>query len=227
MIHARCTLDVMALPMIARGLAVAGSLWACSVAAQPQLVPPQEVVIFVHRDLENAEFVEPLVCELSRTLVAPVRAAPVDLPLDAGVRASATQLDAAKVAMRLRQASELGPEALSFLIMPYDLTSARFRYVFGASFGKPFNNGVVSTARLVASDASTMTLRTYKIILRYVAQLAGLWEHEGCVLAMPRSVEELDAKSADFCEADRALLVEAGILKVHRGGACGPTADLR
>lgn len=222
----------MLLRAVARVLAVAGLLWASAVAAQPQLIPPREVVIFAHRDLEKAEFVESLVCELSHTLVAPVRAQSIDLPLDQGVMASPTQLDALKVATRLRQASEVGPEAFAFLIVPYDLTSARFRYVFGASFGRPYNNGVVSTARLMPPDAGTeqarlTVLRTYKIILRYVAQLAGLWDHDGCVLAMPRSVDELDAKPADFCDADRALLVEAGVVKAHPGGACGRTAAVR
>jgi predicted Zn-dependent protease len=235
MIHARCTLGVMSLVMIARGLAVAGLLWAGAVAAQAQLASPQEVVILIHRDLENAEFVEPLVCELSRTLVAPVRARPIDLPLDLGLMASPTQLDALKVATRLRQttASEIGPETFAFLLVPHDLTSARFRYVFGASFGRPYNNGVVSTARLAASTTGAeqpvhlVMLRTYKIILRYVAQLAGLWEQDGCVLAMPRGVEELDAKPSEFCDADRAVLVEAGVVKAYPDGACGRTAAVR
>jgi predicted Zn-dependent protease len=216
---------------IARVLAVAGLLWPGAAVAQPRLQPPREIVIFVHRDVENVEFVDPLVCELSRTLVAPVRAQALDLPLDAGMMASATQLDAFKVAGRLRlaTASEMVPGTFGFLIVPHDLTTPRFRYVFGASFGPPYSNGVVSTARLTPPEPSVrvVVMRTYKIILRYVAQLAGMWQRDGCVLAMPRSVEELDAKSAEFCDADRAMLVDAGVVKAEPGGACGPTAALR
>jgi predicted Zn-dependent protease len=203
-------------------------------SAQTALAPPREVVLYVHQELENADFVDLLVCELSRTLVAPVRAQPITLPLDIGLMASPTQFDSAKVARQLLQATAGDGDlrVFKFLLFPHDLRAGSFLYVFGSSFGLPYNNGIVSTARLkpngadlAAKKPTEITVsRTYKVILRYVAHLSGMWASNGCVLAMPSSIDELDRKPAEFCDDDRAALVEAGIIKPHAGGICGPVA---
>lgn len=203
-------------------------------AAQTALAPPREVVLYVHQELENTDFVGPLVCELSRALVAPVRARPIALPLDIGLMASPAQFESARVAQRFLQATagDGDHRVFKFLLFPHDLRAGPYRYVFGSSFGPPYNNGVVSTARLRPDGAEPssrqsieITLaRTYKVILRYVAHLSGMWGANGCVLAMPSSIDELDKKPAEFCDDDRALLVEAGVIKPHPGGICGPVA---
>lgn len=46
-----------------------------------------------------------------------------------------------------------------------------------------------------------------------MARLAGLKSADSCVLVFPRTLGELDQKSAAFCPDDRAALVTAGILK--------------
>lgn len=222
--------------LAATAFAAISLLAAMPAATQTRLSVPHEVVLYLHQDLENTDFVDPLVCELSRVLTAPVRARPIDLPLDSGLLASPTQFDSTKLAWKLLQANakDGGPDTFKFLLVPHDLRAGTFRYVFGSSFGLPYNNGVVSTARLRPTDAAlspgqstAITVsRTYKIILRYVAHLSGLWTSDGCVLAMPFGIDELDRKSSEFCDGDRIALVEAGILKARPGGACGPVAML-
>jgi predicted Zn-dependent protease len=207
---------------------------AGAAAAQPRLVPPRSVVLYVHADLKDDAFVEPLVCELQRVLVAPVRAQTLALAIGPEVMASATQVDVGKLTPRLAQTTreDGGPETFKFLLTPHDLTGGNYRYVFGGSVGGPYNSGIVSTARLAPigdgrprGDAARLTMeRTYKIILRYVAQLSGYRTAEGCVLAFPRGLGELDAKSSEFCADDRALLVEAGVLKAKPFGACNTVA---
>jgi predicted Zn-dependent protease len=200
------------------------------------LAPPRSVVLYVHADLKDDAFVDPLVCELQRVLAAPVRAQSLKLAIGPEVMASAEQVDVAKLAPRLTQATagDGGPETFKFLLTPHDLTGGNYRYVFGGSTGGPYNSGIVSTARLAPpgegrarGGATRLTIqRTYKIILRYVAQLSGYRAAEGCVLAFPRGLDQLDAKSSEFCAADRANLVRAGVLKAHPGGGCIPVAQL-
>lgn len=199
------------------------------------LVPPRGVVLYVHADLKDDAFVDPLVCELQRVLAVPVRVQSLKLTIDPEVMASATQVDVSKLAARLAQVTrgDGGPETFKFLLTPHDLTGGKYRYLFGASMGNPYNNGIVSTARLAPSggmprgSATQLTMqRTYKIILRYIAQLSGYRTAEGCVLAFPRSLGELDAKPPEFCADDRAVLVGVGLLKARPGGGCMPVARL-
>ena len=58
------------------------------------------------------------------------------------------------------------------------------------------------------------------MILKSIARLAGLTSSNGCILAFPRSLEELDAKSSEFCSDDHALLVDSGLLKAEESGGC-------
>src|SRR5262249_13717545 len=51
------------------------------------------------------------------------------------------------------------------------------------------------------------------LILKAIARVAGLHSPDACVLAFPRSLEELDRKSSEFCPSDHSTLVAAGILK--------------
>lgn len=216
-------------------LLVAGLVGGPALAQTP-LLGPQEVVLYVHSDLETTDFVDQLVCELSRVLVAPVRAQEIHLPLDIGLMASSTQIAADKLAARFFQATagDGGSRTFRFLLVPYDLRGGNYRYVFAASFGPPYNGGVVSTARLAPNptgssraQAARITLdRTYKVILRYVGQISGLWTSNGCVLAMPRGIDELDNKSREFCDGDRVILVDAGILKARPGSGCTPIASI-
>jgi hypothetical protein len=79
----------------------------------------------------------------------------------------------------------------------------------------------------IASHAITAA-RAYKLILKSIARLAGLRSPDACVLSFPRSLEELDQKSSEFCANDRAALVGAGILKDkedRRGTDCDAVAQ--
>jgi predicted Zn-dependent protease len=107
----------------------------------------------------------------------------------------------------------------------------RFRYVFATSYvgaAPPYHVGVVSMARLDVDDprrsrderAQIAAGRAYKLILKSVALLAGLPDSGGCVLAFPRTLDELDQKSAEFCPADREALVAAKVLKAEASNGC-------
>jgi predicted Zn-dependent protease len=112
-----------------------------------------------------------------------------------------------------------------------DLKAAPFRYVFALSFGDqttPYHAGIVSTARLGFSDpllahrdaANLTATRVYKLVLKSIARVAGYQKPEGCILAFPRDLSELDHKPGEFCPEDRSKLVEAGILKTQESDEC-------
>jgi len=81
------------------------------------------------------------------------------------------------------------------------LKDQTYRYVFAMTFPR-YHQGVVSLARLYATaetvprhERAVLTaLRAYKLILKSIARLAGLTSSNGCILAFPRSLDELDAK---------------------------------
>lgn len=94
--------------------------------------------------------------------------------------------------------------------------------MFSTSFGDDttrYHAGVLSTFRLDAgSQRSEITaMRAYKLILKSIARVAGLKSPGGCILDFPRSLDELDGKSSEFCPADRAMLVKAKILNEKQG----------
>jgi hypothetical protein len=208
---------------------VAAALLAAGASSAPaqQLVAPAEVVLYLHADLKRTEFVQPLVCALQRVLAAPVSTRTTSLRLGRELLATPTQFDVGKVADRFIQATAAdgGPQSFRYLLLPYDLKAEPWRYVFSTSFGDdttPYHAGVLSTFRLDAgSQGSAITaMRAYKLILKSIARVAGLRSPDGCILAFPRSLDELDRKSAEFCPGDRAMLVKAGILN-EKGGQEG------
>jgi predicted Zn-dependent protease len=192
------------------------------------LVAPAEVVLYIQSDLKSTDFVQPLVCQLQRVLTAPVATQTIDLPLGGELLATPTQFDVGKVADRFIRATAADGVAPSFkyLLIPFDLKAEPWRYVFSTSFGNektPYHAGVVSTARLDLGDprrshhqgSEITAMRAYKLVLKSIARVAGLASQDACVLAFPRSLEELDRKSPEFCPNDRATLVAAGILKAE------------
>ncbi|QPF93325.1 hypothetical protein [Bradyrhizobium commune] len=200
--------------------------------AGSSLVAPAEVVLYVHSDLKSTDFVQPLVCALQRVLAAPVSTQTLDLPLGPELLATPTQFDVRKVADRfVRTTTGSGTQpSFKYLIVPFDLKDDPWRYVFSTSFGNettPFHVGVVSTARLDPGNPrrqhregyEVTAVRAYKLILKSIARVAGLRSPDACVLAFPRSLEELDRKSSEFCAGDRALLIAAGILRDQTGEA--------
>jgi predicted Zn-dependent protease len=201
------------------------------------LLAPKKVVLYVHTAIGSTEFVEILLCDLERVLVAPVEARRIDLPLGPEFAATPTQLDVEKVARRFVPATmhEDGPDTFRYLLIPYDLKGGPWNYVFAASFGderSPFHVGIVSTARLSANEpknprraASITAERVYKLVLKSIARVAGYQKPEGCILAFPRNLQELDRKRDEFCTEDRAALVDAGVLKSREVAACAPIAS--
>jgi predicted Zn-dependent protease len=195
---------------------------------------PRKVVLYVHASLQDAGFVEALTCMLQNTLRAPVSTKSVNFPLGSDLLATPTQLSAEKLVPAFYRAAAATepPGTFSFLLLPNDLKAAPFHYVFSMTDA---NYGVVvlSTARLdpggfapTAKARDNITaLRAYKLLLKAVARLSGYGTEQGCILAFPRSLDELDAKSKEFCPDDRGVLVAAGVLKVQEDKGCNVIAD--
>jgi predicted Zn-dependent protease len=210
-------------PCIAIGLAQAQTRTLAS------LSPPQQVLLYVHSELKDTDFVEPLVCALRQVLTADVDVKNIRLPLGPALLASPTQFDVSKVSDQFARvsASDRGSLTYKYLLIPFDLKDQTYRYVFATSFPRD-HNGVVSLARLYATNtaasrherAELTALRVYKLILKSIARLAGYTNSNRCILAFPRSLDELDAKPSEFCHDDHALLVESGLLKAEESGGC-------
>jgi predicted Zn-dependent protease len=190
------------------------------------LAGPSEVVLYIHSEMKRTDFVERLECALKHILVAPVSTQDLQLALGRDLFASPTQLDVQKVANKFMQATarDGGPRTFKYLLLPFDLKDAEHHYVFATSFSNgqaSAHVGILSTARLDTripdylneQNSEQTAHRLYKLILKSVAQLAGLKSAEACVLVFPRNFQKLDQKSAEFCPDDRAALVAAGILK--------------
>jgi hypothetical protein len=198
-------------------------------SAQVPGAVPREVVIYVHADMPNADFVDPLVCALSRALAAPVRAEKFAMPIDIRLMGSLSELSSEKVLGRLYQQTGPYTGTVMFLLVPSPVL-LNGRPVFGTNYGAPYNKAVVSIPSLTGVPAQSTDLvvsRTYKVLLRYVGQIGGLWTRNGCVMAMPRGLGELDAKPSEFCEDDRATLVAAGVLKNAPSANCSTVVASR
>src|SRR3984893_12240886 len=205
------------------------------------LGPTDEVLLYVHADLKRTDCIQPLVCALRRVLVAPVHVTDIDLPLGSDLMSTPTQFDVGAVTSRLIAATEAegGAHTFKYLLHPYDMKEWRFRFVFAASsYGNApplYHVGIVSLARLDVNDANRTRAelaqitagRAYKLILKSVAQLAGLPDTGGCILAFSRTLEELDGKPAEFCPADREALVAARVLKAEESGGCMYVSERR
>ena len=209
---------------------------AAAGASAQQIHPPGEIVIYVNGDVRNTEFVEPLVCELSKVVLAPVRAKKIDIALTEDLRESRTQYSPRKIANRFKARtdgeSEL-PNPFRYLIVDHDLTVPDLRYVFAETYRLPMS--VISVTRLaptvephVAKKAAieiTMP-RVYKLMLKSVAIMAGL-RSSGCVMSFPNSLPELDAKPSEYCAEDRATLVAAKVIKETPSATCGNVVSAR
>jgi hypothetical protein len=200
------------------------------------LVAPDAVVIYVHTGIpeQDTDFVEGLVCELGRVLVAPVRAEKSDLPLYRGYLATPTQLDPLKMRLPFARATAGDGRVFRYLLVAWDLKIPGLNYVFSSTVPDSEGVAVMSPIRLVPREpglsrkrvADVTADRIYKLMLKSIAVLAGL-HGEGCIMAFPRSLPELDAKSDEFCPNDKAALIAAGILKARASGACNIVAMAR
>lgn len=194
------------------------------------LVPPGEILIHVNGDVRNTDFVDPLVCALSKVLQAPVWAKPIDIALTADLLQTASQFSPRKIATQVVNATAGSSDYATpfrYFLLDHDLKSEPFNYVFAETYHAPWNLGVLSVARLVPDGAKlsrkqiteTTQFRVYKLMLKSVARLSGL-QGDGCVLAFPRSLEELDRKSPEFCPDDKAALVAARVIKDKPSESC-------
>lgn len=203
------------------------------------LFPPGEVVIHVHAGVRNTEFVEPLVCSLTKVLAVPVRAKTLQLALTPDLRESSTQFSPQKIAgpfLRAAAGNSDHARPYRYFILEEDLGRKPLNYVFAETYGGPgpYNLSVISVARLAPDGtrltrrqvAETTERRVYKLMMKSVGVLSGL-RSEGCVMSFPRSVHELDLKSAEYCPDDRAALVAAHVLREKPSEGCSTVVAAR
>jgi predicted Zn-dependent protease len=201
---------------------------------------PSAVILYVHPEVTDRSFVEPLLCALERVLVAPVSTRDLQFPLGSDLNATRSQLDVDKVAGRFRQATAADGDDLTFkhLVVARDMTVRPYNYLFASTYGiegeaTPLQ--VISTARLAppttgptAGDGVALTVqRLYKVVLRSIVQNTGHFNLTGCVMASPNSLADHDRKPAALCPADRARLVQQGVLRERETDSCQAVAGLR
>ena len=218
-----------------RSLAVALLVYGwipASAVADPRRGPsaPDHVELYVHADLKDASFVEPLRCALERVLAAPVSVKASSVAIDRDLLLNERQHDVEKIAERFRSETHGTGDARTFkhLFVAGDIGAQRHNYVFASRFGQGTPNPiqVISTARLLTASGAKgspdlLVERLYKIVLRGVVHQSG-WRGQGCVLAFPNSLEGHDRKTCAVCEADRPALVAAGILRETERDTCAP-----
>ncbi len=194
---------------------------------------PTAVTIYLHPEVTDRRFLEPLRCALEKVLVAPVLVMQ-DLPLPLGpeLHVNGSQLDATRVLERFWDATSKDGDDRTFkeLIVARDLRDSPYRYVFArmSVFGVANSPAqVISTARYNSRAAdqagggpALLARRLYKSILRSVVQSSGHFAMTGCVMAFPMSLEEHDAKPAHLCPADHAVLVRQGVLREREKETC-------
>ena len=124
------------------------------------IVPPRAVVLYVHAELKDTDFVEPLVCALRQVLTAGVDVKDISLPLDSALLATPTQFDVSKVSDQLARATvwDGGSLTYKYLLLPHDLKDQTYRYVFAMTFPRA-HNGVVSLSHLYATNATCHATR--------------------------------------------------------------------
>src|SRR5262249_42044072 len=98
------------------------------VEAAQRLAAPDEVVLYVHSDLRDTDFLQPLVCRLRRVLAAPVSTRPLRLPLGPELAANARQVDVNKVGERFLRATAQDGSSRTFkyLLLGNDLRMGRW-----------------------------------------------------------------------------------------------------
>ncbi len=204
-------------------------------ASAQSLVPPGEIVIYVNSDVRNPEFVEPLVCELKKVVQAPVRAAKIDIAMTDDLLEAGRQYSPRKIVNRfgpLTQSDSALPNPFRYLLVDHDLKVPELRYVFAETYRPPMS--VISVTRFTAAvdakagkqSADIVMVRVYKLMVKSVAIMAGL-RSDGCVMAFPRSLPELDAKSSEYCADDRAALVAARVIKETPSTSCNDVVAAR
>jgi hypothetical protein len=203
-----------------------------------RLTAPDEVILFVHSDLRSTGFVEPLVCALRQTLVAPISTRELDLPLGFDPAATSSALDANEVGERFARAiAAPGSErTFKFLLLGNDLKLGR-RDVYAMiveNKSRPDRAGLLSTALLEEASSGSQqdpnpnvtAQRAYKLIVRMITRAAGYTNQQGCVLGFHEgSPHEIDGISNTFCEWDRAVLAAARIIRTEAGSGCSHAAQ--
>lgn len=197
------------------------------ISGQPILVP-NAVRLFVHHEVQERAFLDPLLKQLRRRLAAPVVVKDSDFDLDP-FKPTWGRMDIEPVIESFAQKHHRPSSpnrTIDFLIITRDMRAWEARYLFAAALGNETTFarvGVVSLSRLQETgffssrdqNPELTAERVYKMILKNTAKMAGYVKGSGCLFGFPRSLSELDALPISFCNRDKEALQTAGLLRMH------------
>lgn len=190
------------------------------------MVRPRAVVLHVHSDITDQQFLPELVRRLEAALAPPQFTLPTAFDLKP-LRSLTGVIDGQALAGALIGSIDWKRDAatVQVLLIADDMRLKPARFNFAVSNGTaatPHHIIIVSLARLQqvglldrATDKNPARTaeRVFKLIVKNVARVSGYAGSSLCVFGFPRSVDELDALPEGFCEPDRTLLVNAGIAR--------------
>jgi predicted Zn-dependent protease len=190
------------------------------------LVRPRAVVLHVHSDVTDQQFLPELVRRLRAALAPALHTLPTTFDLKP-LRSWTGIVDGQAIAGALIGSVDWKRDAatVQVLLIADDLRLKPANFSLAVSNGTaatPHHIVIVSLHRLQqvglldrATDRNPARTaeRAFKLILKNVARVSGYAASNLCVFGFPRSVDELDALPEGFCEPDRTLLVNAGIAR--------------
>jgi predicted Zn-dependent protease len=204
--------------------------WTAAQTASPgagPLLPPSQVIVQVHEAVADQRFVPLLAGRLRQALAMPVQVGEFHTDLRAFRPTPAwwAPMDATPLLDALIRAHDWrSPQAATrVFIIADDIRLKPANFNFAVSAGGPgtaYHVSVVSLARLQVLERDTIDRapeltaeRTFKLIAKNVARLAGYGASRQCLFGFPSTVSELDALPESFCEPDLSALIAAGIAR--------------
>ncbi len=194
------------------------------------MMRPTTIVVHLHKSLADTRFVTHLESRLRERLQPAVEVLQSDFDYQPAARWEV--LDGRRVIEQVG-ASIHWPSAerkVHVFVLPDDMRLPPARFNFAVSLGTPetpFHIVVISLARLQSfpwfgdrldRNPRLTAERVLKMLMKNVAKVSGFTGSTLCVFGFPRSVGELDAMPAGYCQPDLTTLVAAGIARAPGPG---------
>jgi predicted Zn-dependent protease len=182
-----------------------------------EVTPIRAIVVHLHKGLIDRRFepvlVERLKASLTPTLFVVENAMDLSLTPHQSGKLDANAL-IQSIAANLDPVENRG--VIHVLLIDEDMKGPAARFNFAFSFGGAEASHriiVVSLARLHSDRPELEANRVEKLVLKNVARVAGYSGSDLCVFGFARELRELDAMPENYCEPDRANLVQGGLVR--------------
>lgn len=201
---------------------------AVTPVAPADVMQPEALILHIHNEVEDTDFLPHLERKLRERLNPPVTTQIVALDIQP-LRGNRL-IDARLLIDRLAGAIDWSrnKRVVHVFVVKDDFRLPPANFNFAVSVGtasSPFHVVVVSLARLQESrlfdakrDSSPARTaeRVYKMVAKNVAKVSGYAGSTRCLFSFPRNLAELDAIAEGFCEPDLSILGAAGIARQLR-----------